>query len=192
MQPTREGEIGGTVRILGVVVALVVLLVGAGLAAQRLSDGPLAGPIPGGPFRTGTLVTEPVEDWSFAHGQPAELQLVNPPGSRQLGTMVHEGELYVPCDLGFIADRAPEGRLAGALLKNLKGWHEDAATDGRVLLRISGKLYERQAVRVTDPAVLAALRASIEELAKEFFGKPLLDQPTDPDDIWFFRMDPRS
>ena len=106
--------------------------------------------------------------------------------------MVHEGELYVPCDLGFIADRAPEGRLAGALLKNLKGWHEDAASDGRVILRISGKLYERQAVRVTDPAVLAALRAIVEELATEFFGKPLLDQLTDPDDIWFFRMDPRS
>ena len=179
-------------RVLGAVVALVVLLVGAGLLAQRLSDGALAGPIPGGPFRTGTLVTEPVGDWSFAHGQPAELQLVDPPGSRQLGTMVHEGALYVPCDLGFIADRSPDGRLAGALLKNLKGWHEDAASDGRVILRISGKLYERQAVRETDPAVLAALRASIEELAAEFFGKPLLDQPTDPDDIWFFRMDPRN
>ncbi|HEY5658788.1 MAG TPA: hypothetical protein VIY27_13445 [Myxococcota bacterium] len=55
---------------------------------------------------SGELTTEPVADWSFAHGQPAPLQLVNPPGSRELGTTMHDGKLYVPCDLGFIADRA--------------------------------------------------------------------------------------
>ena len=40
--------------------------------------------------RTGTLVSEPVVDWSFAQGRMIELQLVEPLGSRTTGVMVHE------------------------------------------------------------------------------------------------------
>ncbi len=85
----------------GIVLLVLIGLIGAGLIAQRLSDGP-RGPIPGGELRTGTLVSEPVTDWSFASGQEIELQLVEPLGSRITGAMLHQGQLYVPCDLGFM------------------------------------------------------------------------------------------
>ena len=70
---------------------------------------------------------------------------------------------------------------------------EDAVRDGRVVLRIAGKRYPRQAVRVTDPELLATLRSQLEEMAGQWVApEPLGEAPTDgPRDIWFFRMDPR-
>lgn len=85
---------------------MIVLLIGTGLVAQRMSDGP-TGPIPGGRLRAGTLVSEPGVDWSFANdGRSIELQLVEPLGSRTTGSVVHEGQLFVPCDLGFFMAQA--------------------------------------------------------------------------------------
>ncbi len=74
-----------------------------------------------------------------------------------------------------------------------KRWHEDALSDGRAVLRIGGNLYERQAVRVTDPALDAALRAQLEDMARQWLGDTARSPaPTEgPRDIWFFRMDPR-
>ena len=74
-----------------------------------------------------------------------------------------------------------------------KDWHEDAERDGRAVLRIGGKRYERQAVRVTDPELLATLRSQLEDMARAWVAPaPLGDAPTEgPRDIWFFRMDPR-
>ncbi len=75
----------------------------------------------------------------------------------------------------------------------LKRWHEDALRDGRMVLRIAGKRYERQAVRMTDPELLATLRLQLEEMARQWVSpEPLGEAPTDgPKDIWFFRIDPR-
>ncbi len=189
-------------RWLGIaLVALVAVLFGTGLIAQRMSDGPI-GFIQGGQLRTGTLVTESNIDWSIVLGEelndgqmePIELQLVEPLGSRTTGIMVNGGQLYVPCDLGFMW-----GRFSGSrrwilhLIYVFKRWHEDALRDGRVVLRIAGKRYERQALRVTDPELLATLRLQLEEMAEQWVSPdPLGEAPTDgPRDIWFFRMDPR-
>ncbi len=177
----------------GIVLLVLIGLIGAGLIAQRLSDGP-RGPIPGGKLRTGTLVFEPVTNWSFASGQEIELQLVEPLWSRITGAMVHEGALYVPCDLGFMWGRFSGGtRWMLHLIYVFKRWHQDALLDGRVVLRIAGNRYERQAVRVTDPELQATLRTQLEEMAREWIAPaPLGEAPTDgPRDIWFFRMDPR-
>ena len=143
-------------------------------------------------MRAGPLVSDPDVDLSFATGM-VELQLVEPLGSRTTGVMVHEGQLYVPCDLGFIWRRvpAPAGWMLN-LIYRFKHWHEDVLLDGRVVLRIEGKRYERQAVRVTDPELLAALRSEIEKGAAEYFSSPLGEPPADePNDVWFFRIDPR-
>ncbi len=111
---------------------------------------------------------DPDVDWSFASGQEIELQLVEPLGSRTTGVMVHKGQLYVPCDLGFMWRRfSGPTRWMLHLIWVFKRWHEDALRDGRVVLRIDGKRYERQAVRVTDPDLLAALRLQLEEMARE-------------------------
>ncbi len=178
--------------LVALVAVLVAALVGIGVVA-RFSDGPI-GPFPGGPLSTGTLVSEPEVDWSFANGREIELQLVEPPGSRTTGIMLHEGQLYVPCDLGFMWGRfSGRTRWILNLIYVFKRWHEDALLDGRVVLRIAGKRYERQAVRVTDPELLATLRLQLEEMARQLVSpEPLGEAPTNgPKDIWFFRMDPR-
>lgn len=195
---------GAVAKILAVAGALGV---GACLVAQRVSDGPLNAMIPGGPLRAGTLVSVTEVDWPAVLGgagacvdgkcppmEPVELQLVEPAHSRYTGVMVHEGRLYVPCDLGFMWGRfSGNQRHVLHLIYLAKRWHEDAERDGRAVLRIAGKRYERQAVRVTDPELAAKLRLQLEEMARQWVApEPLGDAPTEgPNDIWFFRMDPR-
>ncbi len=183
------------IALVALVAVFVAVLVGTGVVA-RFSDGPI-GPFPGGPLRTGSLVSEPDVDWSFVDwesrpGRIIELQLVEPPKSRTTGILVHEGQLYVSADLGFLWRRV-SSPVRGVLfvIFLFKRWHEEALRDGRVVLRIDGKRYERQAVRVTDPEVFAALSSRVQEGAVRAglaLGESL---PPDPDAIWFFRMEPR-
>jgi len=180
-------------------VALAVGVVGIGVVA-RFSDGPI-GPFPGGQLRAGTLVSEREVDWLLATGGEVEgteplfieLQLVEPVGSRTTGAMLYEGQLYAPCDLGFVWRRVPAPpRWILSLIYRFKRWHEDVLLDGRVVLRLGDKRYERQAVRVTDPELLTILRLEVEKGAARVFEAPLGEVPTDgPRDILFFRMEPR-
>jgi hypothetical protein len=189
-------------RWLGIaLVSLATMVVGIGVVA-RFSDGPI-GPFPGGKLTSGALVTEADIDWSLAiegKGEAQvmeprfiELQLVDPPVSRTTGVMLYEGQPYVPCDLGFVWRRVPAPpRWMLSLIYRFKRWHQDVLLDGRVVLRIGGKRYERQAVRVADPELLTALRSEVETGASKMLGAPLGAVPTDgPRDIWFFRMEPR-
>jgi len=151
--------------------AALVLAGGVVALAARFSDGPL-GPFPGGPLLAGELVREPVPDWSFAQdlGQ-VELE-VNPerPRSRTVWLAVVDGSLYVPC--GF---------------PNTKTWPHEALRDGRVVLRIDGRRYERQAVRESDPERLRRLGT---EVARKY-GVGDAEAAVAGRDVWFFRMDPR-
>ena len=177
------------------IVVLGVIAVVAFKVAQRASDGPLTDIIPGGELRSGELVTEPVQDWSFADGETVELQLESPKRSRYTGLITHNGELYVPCDLGYMW-----GRFSGGIRHTLhaiylfKTWHEDALLDGRVAFRLDGKRYERQAIRVTDPRLVKELKTHLENLAREWVAPDTLGPPPTegPRDIWFFRLDPRT
>ena len=152
-------------RWLGLALALFGLTLGLLIGLSSFYDGPL-GPIPGGPL-SGAVLNEP-PDWSFfAALDSLELQ-VNPakPRSLTVWLLVVDGQLYVPS--GF----AP-----------VKRWPSQAVDDGRVVLRIGGKLYERRAVRVTDPAERRAAHAALVEK----YSVPEADDP----DTWIFRMDPR-
>jgi hypothetical protein len=152
-------------RVLLVLVALAIVVVGV----ARFHDGPL-GPVPGGPLEAGELVRDAVVDWRFAADiQEIELQLLDPPRSRTTWVLVREDQLYVPCAW-------PESFL--------KEWPKQALRDGRVVLRIAGKRYERQAVLVSDPEVHAELSA-IGARKYDF------EAPAEPDldGLWFFRMD---
>ena len=186
---------------------LILGCIGIVFIAQRMSDGPLIEMIPGGPLRAGTLVPKDVslaailgDRGACPHGvctamAPIEFQLVDPPTSRYTGVMVYDGQVYIPCDLGFMWGRF-EGRTRTVLhlIYLFKHWHEDALRDGRAVVRIDGQRYEGQAVRVTDPDLVAALRAQIEEMGRQWVApKPLSPAPTaGPNDIWFFRIDPRT
>jgi len=151
------------------------LLLGlAGFAAivallARFSDGPI-GPFPGGPLVAGELVAGPEPDWTFAAEIPnIEIEVgAENPRSRTVWLIVDQGELFVPA--GF-ASR--------------KSWPAEAVADGRVVVRLEGKRYERQATRVTDPARLAALG---EGLGRKYGFTP---KPDGSDDTWFFHMGPR-
>ncbi|HVP31280.1 MAG TPA: hypothetical protein VMW35_19190 [Myxococcota bacterium] len=150
--------------------AFVLCLVVVGVAA-RFSDGPI-GPFPGGPLVSGPLVADANVDWSaLANVREVELQLVTPARSRTTWFLVNEGKAYVPC--GF-----PN---AG----HIKQWPHELARDPRVVLRIDGRRYELQAVKVDD----AEEWRTLAQLSATKYGHGV---PTRPDDVWYFRLEPRA
>jgi len=180
-------------------IALVLLFVIplAGWIVLRFSDGPF-GPVAGGALKTGEWGDTAKVDWNEQLGGQSvgeiELQLVQPTGSRTTGAFAYEGDLYVPCDLGYVWRRLPNAstRRILHLIWLLKGWHEDAVADGRAVVRVGGKRYAGQLIRVTDPDLLAAFRERVSAGAAEYFGGLVPVDPSNQGDIWFFRFDPRT
>jgi hypothetical protein len=172
---------------------MVVAIVGL-LIAQRVSDGPMS-IVQGGPFKTGELVEEEIRDWSFAVGKQTEFELVGFGTAREAGFVLHEGVAYMTCDLGFMWRRLDPGVMKTILnvIYIFKHWHTDAVQDGRVLLRVDGeKIYRTQFVKVEDPVLIGELKSALEIVAAEYFGGDMGPRPVEPpNDIWFFRMDPR-
>lgn len=160
------------------------------LIYQRISDGP-TGPLPGGPFTSGNLVSAPVTDWSPLEGD-FEFELVGEQSSRTAGGLLVDGNLYISCDLGFIWSRLPEGlgRNVMHIIWWFKTWHGKALADGRVRIRKDGNIYPVTIERVTNPQQLELLKNNLEDLAAEFFApNELGPRPVDPpNDIWFFRV----
>lgn len=177
---------------LGLIAVILVAIVGIRIT-QRVADGPIAF-LQGGPFTSGELVEAPVTDWSFGIGKPTAFELVGFGTSRTAGYVMHDGVAYMTCDLGFMWNRfeGPQ-KLILNLIYLFKHWHEDAVEDGRALLRIDGKLYKANFVKVEDPALDAVLRAKLEALGREYIAPAELGPPPaeSPNDVWFFRMDPR-
>lgn len=187
------------------VVPFVAGLLIAAILVPYLMDGPVNSIVPGGPLQEGELVEAQQVDWSSSLGgdcadghcvlsEPVELQLLSPARSRYTGAMVHAGELYVPCDLGYLWSRF-EGRQRWLMQTSywFKTWHEHAIADGRAIVRIDGKRYAREAVKVTDQATVTALKAQLEAAAATRVAPDTLGAPptATPNDIWFFRLAPR-
>jgi len=151
--------------ILGIAAAALCVVWGA-----RYADGPL-GPVPGGPM-SGERVAEPVTDWGFVLDRDTVELEVNPAAPRSITTWVigHQGQPYIPAAFGA-----------------RKTWTAQLLADARMVLRVVGRLYERQALRVTDDALLEELR-----------GVLIRKYDLDPEgnfsgpDTWFFRLDPRE
>lgn len=157
-------------KVLGGLVAVLVLFVGILFLGARFHDGPLA-LIPGGPLVSGELVTEPVLDWAFATSvELIELQLNAETTSRTTWILVEDGQAFIPCSLGF-----PPG----------KNWHLRADENGRAVIRLLGKRYEVSLDRIDD-APLAAKLASI--VAEKYDGGP----PGGTSEVWFFALNPPS
>jgi hypothetical protein len=149
-----------------IALALGVLL-SAGIIVwlgARFHDGPL-GPFPGGPM-DGVIVTDAAVDWSFATDlQTLALQTSDPPRSRSVWLVVHEGALYVPSG-SSVAER----------------WPHELARDPVALLRIEERLYLRRAVRVSDPALLTVLWRKVA-------NKYGVEAAGDHESHWIFRME---
>ena len=156
------------------VLLIVVLLIGA-----RFADGPVA-IIAGGPFTSGELVTGPEPDWSFVREiREVEFQLVEPPRSRVTWVLEHEGKIYIPC-----------GYMTTSWGKIWKQWPIEALEDGRAILRVGDKLYERQLVRIEEGPLLAPLTA---ELSRKYVGGAAIGtEAVTSGYLWLFELAPRS
>jgi len=164
--------------VLGLLGSLLLIIVVA-IVGARFADGPVA-IIAGGPFTSGELVTGPEPDWSFAHDiREVEFQLVEPPRSRTTWILEHDGRIFIPS--GYMT--TTWGRL-------WKQWPVEAMEDGRTILRIGDKLYERELVRIEDGPLLAPLTA---ELSRKYVGgAEIPPEAVTSGNLWLFELAPRS
>jgi hypothetical protein len=169
----REGR--RVIRWIGIiVVALVIGISGVALAA-RFSDGPI-GIIAGGPLVAGELVNGTEPDWSFAHDiDTVEFQLLSPPRSRTTWILEHAGKIYIPC--GYMTSTV--GRL-------WKHWPIEAEQDGSAILRIAGKRYPRELVRIQSGALLEPLT---QEMQRKY-GAPATPATVESGSLWLFELAP--
>lgn len=140
-----------------------------------LACGPL-GPLPGGEL-SGELHTTPVADWGFLDDEET-VQLETRPGdpySVNVWIGAYQGNPYVPTSL-----------IAGVDDPAERKWVQNVQADPHVRLRAAGRLYERNAVRVEDPAELAAARAM---LIAKYEVEPSDDGQES--NAWIFRLEPR-
>jgi hypothetical protein len=165
--------------MVGALLGSLVLLVVAVLIGARFADGPVA-IIAGGPFTSGELVTGPEPDWSFAHDiGEVEFQLVEPPRSRTTWILEHDGRIFIPC-----------GYMTTSWGKIWKQWPIEALEDGRAILRIGDKLYERQLVRIEQGPLIAPLLA---ELSRKYTGGAEIGpEAVSSGYLWIFELAPRA
>lgn len=175
------GTLMGFLKILIGLVGAALLVVAALLIGARFADGPLE-MIAGGPFTSGDRYQGPEPDWSFVSDRESvEFQLLKPARSRTSWIIEHEGSIYIP-----------SGYMNTTVGKIWKQWPIEAQRDGRALLRIDGRIYERQLIRIkTGPAVAPV----VAKLTAKYFGGGDLEaengmRQVASDDLWLFEMAP--
>ena len=71
-----------------------------------------------------------------------------------------------------------------------KHWPMEAEKDSRALLRVDGKLYKRNLVRIEEGEILTDVLA---ELSRKYAGGfPVSQENIDSGDLWIFELEPRS
>ncbi len=173
-------------RILGgsgvLILVFGLAVVGVSIAA-RSHDGPFDGAlaiIAAGPFETGELQLASEEpDWTFLRDYPTiEFQLLDPPRSRTTYVMWYDGRIFIPSRY--------MNTIRGKLWKH---WPLEAEADGRALLRVDGKLYNRQLVRIQEPALVSGVLA--ERSRKYGNSLAALMELVASGDLWLFELAPR-
>ena len=106
-----------------------------------------------------------------------ELQLLDPPRSRVVWVADYDGKIYVV-----------SGYMGNAIGRLWKRWPVQAERDGRAVVRIEGKRYERTLVRIRSGAdVLEGVSA---ELGRKYrFGGP---GSIESGNTWLFELAPRN
>ncbi len=175
MKINRKAVVRYLALIFGTMTLIPVVALGALAISARSSDGPSV-IFRGGVLESGELVTDWESDWSFARDiRTFELQLLNPPQSRTLWIVEVDGKLYLNSNymLGFV------GRL-------WKRWPAQAERDGRAILRIEGKRYERTLVRIQRGAI-------VDDIAAEFNRKyraGMTREEVESGKLWLFELAP--
>ena len=71
-----------------------------------------------------------------------------------------------------------------------KHWPMEAEKDGRAILRVDGKLYERTMVRIEEGEILNGV---LGELSRKYAGGFTVSQENiDSGDLWIFELEPRK
>ena len=171
-------------RIFAGLIALFVLTVGGIFTAARFHDGPYEGNlaiVAGGAFETGEMQTGTDEpDWSFLKDYfTVEFQLLDPARSRTTFIMEQDGRIFIPS--GYM------NTIRGKIWKH---WPMEAEQDGRAILRVDSKLYERQLIRIKKDEILVAVLA---ELSRKYAGgAPIPMEEINSGNLWIFELQPRT
>ncbi len=161
---------------IGAALVLIPVFALAALAVKaRFSDGPSV-VFSGGPLIAGEMVTGPEPDWSFVRDERVfELQLVNPARSRTLWIVELEGKLYL------------NSNYMGGLRELLwKKWPAQAERDGRAIMRINGKRYERTLVRIKEGPIVEG----ITEAFTRKYGVEMTPAEVEAEELWLFELAP--
>ena len=152
------------------------------LFVASFQDGPIE-IAPGGAFTSGQLITDE-PDWSFAKDlSNVEFQTMNPISSRTTFIMIHDNRVFIP-----------SGYMTTWWGKIWKQWPYQVIKDPRAILRIDGKLYKRELVRITDDLVLPSVMA---ELSRKYGGTfeptpEMMKETLESDYLWIFELAPRA
>lgn len=166
-------------RIVGGLVAVLLVGIGGLLVGARFADGPIA-IVAGGPFTSGEVVRGPEPDWAFVDGvQEVEFQLLDPARSRTTWILHHDGKAYIP-----------SGYMTTWWGKIWKQWPHDAEKDPRILLRIDDAIYERKLVRIQEGPEVAPL---LEALSRKYAGgREIPMEAVTSGYLWLYELAPRS
>lgn len=162
-------------RILAYSVLTLALAVTLFLFGARFADGPIE-IIAGGPFTSGEIVAGDEPDWQFLRDRDTvEFQLEDPARSRTTWIIEHNGKIFIPC-----------GYMTTTWGKIWKKWPIEAEQDGRAVLRVDGKLYQRQLVRVKNGPDLEPVL----KLLGQKYNLPTTREAVDSGYLWLFQMAP--
>jgi hypothetical protein len=163
--------------VVGVLALVPVVVLGTLLLTSGFSDGSSA-VFGGGPLEGGELVTGPEPNWGFVRDIPTiELQLLDPPRSRLIWVLEHEGKAYVV-----------SGYMGSGLGRLWKRWPVQAERDGRAVIRIDGKRYERTLERVMSGPAAVGVAA---ELARKY-RYSVTPEAIAAGETWVFELAPRA
>ena len=124
----------------------------------------------------GERLEEGLSNWSAYEGVSVlDMQLLEPPRSRRVWLLVDEGNLYIPS--GWVRS-----------MPFWKHWPRQAQADGRALLRIQGRIYPVELVKVENDD----LRWDLARKLSAKYNLPVPNTPPDPEELWIFRAEARG
>jgi len=161
-------------KAVGIAVGCLLLVGGAAILGSLWVYGPM-GPIPG-PELAGSVVEEPVADWTFVDAVK-EIQIeTRPEDPYSVTTWVTRVEdgIYVFCD-----DESP--------------WFQYLTDDPRVRIRIEGRIYELSATRVADLERKRLFLTAMKSKYQHDFGfdPEFFQHAWDTGEVVLLRMEPR-
>ena len=163
--------------VVGCLLSIPVTAVTTAAVKQRFADGPNR-LFSGGPLVAGELHAGPEPDWSFVRDIPTiELQMLDPPRSRRIWTTEYDGRLYVW-----------SGYMSTTVGRWWKRWPVQAERDGRAVLRIDGKRYERRLVRIRSGEALDGIAAAI----RDKYPSQVTRASVEAGGSWVFEAAPRD